>query len=419
METLKKQIKFIIDYLVMFLKWIVVASLVGAVGGLVGSIFHIGIDYVTELREKCYFLLFLLPFGGIAIMAIYALFKKQGKIDTNRVIESVRKNKEVPLIMVPLIFVSTLITHLIGGSAGREGAALQIGGGIGYNIGKLLRLSENHSRIIVMAGMSSVFAALFGTPITAAIFALEVTSVGVLHYAGLFPCVIASVVAYSIALLFGISPVRFAIPDMEAYSVEALGKVVVLALLFALVSILFCVTIEKGEKFSKKIFKNKYYRAFGCGLIVLILTIIVGNTEYNGAGMGIISRAILSGEADYGAFLIKLIFTAFTIAAGFKGGEIVPAFFVGSTFGCVFGSLLGLNPGFAAALGFVALFCGVVNCPIASLILSLEVFGIEGILFFAIVCSISYMMSGYFGLYKSQKIVYSKLDDEYREEGTK
>lgn len=412
MKKIKEQLKFIFTYTVTFLKWLVVATLVGAVGGAVGSVFHISIDYVSEMREHNSFLLYLLPIGGVIITAMYAVFGKKGKIDTNRVIASVRKNKEVPLVMVPLIFVSTVITHMLGGSAGREGAALQIGGGIGYNLGKLLRLSEKHSHIIIMAGMSSVFAALFGTPITAAVFSLEVTSVGVLHYAGLFPCIISSVVAYRIALAFGVSPVRFDGVTFEAFSAPVALKVIVLALLCALLSIAFCVSIEKCEKWSHKLLKNKYLRAFVCGLIVLALTLALGTTDYNGAGMSVITRAI-SGSANYEAFILKIVFTAITISAGFKGGEIVPAFFVGSTFGCCMGALLGINPGFAAALGFVALFCGVVNCPIASIILSLEVFSVEGILFFAIVCSVSYMMSGYFGLYKSQKIVYSKLDDEF------
>ena len=153
-------------------------------------------------------------------------------------------------------------------------------------------------------------------------------------------------------------------------------------------------------------------RAFAGGSIIVLSTILLGTYDYNGAGMNVIERA-MQGEANPEAFLIKIIFTAITISAGFKGGEIVPAFFIGSTFGCVMGNLLGLNPAIAAAIGFVSVFCGVVNCPIASIVLSLEVFGEEGLIFFALACSISYMMSGCFGLYKSQKIVYSKLDDDY------
>ncbi len=418
MNKLKGQLKFIFLYAKAFLKWTVIATLVGALGGVIGSVFHISIDYVTELRGSYSWLVFLLPVGGIVITAMYTLFRSKGRIDTNRVIAAAREDEKVPLVMIPLIFISTLITHTLGGSAGREGAALQIGGSIGYNLGKVFRLGEKDIHIIVMAGMSSVFAALFGTPLTAAIFSLEVISVGAFHYAGLFPCIIASIAAYRISLMFGVSPVRFDDVVIDAISAPVMIKVIVLALLCALVSIAFCAAIDKCEHYSAKLLKNKYLRAFVCGVIILALTLALGTTDYNGAGMDVVSRAI-SGSARPEAFILKIIFTAITISAGFRGGEIVPSFFIGSTFGCIVGALLGINPGFAAALGFVALFCGVVNCPIASIILSFEVFGAQGLLFFAVVCSVSYMMSGYFGLYKSQKIVYSKLDDEYIDVNTK
>lgn len=403
--------KSIIDYLKTFLKWIVISLVVGVLCGIVGSIFHLCIDFVTEQRTEHKWFIYLLPLGGVLITYLYRLFKKEGKIDTNRVIQSVRENQNIPIIMVPLIFVSTVITHALGGSAGREGAALQLGGGIGYNLGRLLKLNEKDLHIIVMSGMAAVFAALFGTPLTAAIFALEVIRVGIFNYAGLLPCVISAVTAFGISGLFGISPVRYTIMEIGTNLSENLIKAAGLAFLCALLSILFCVTIHCAEKYMKKFFKNRYLRAFSGGLIIVALSLVFSSGDYNGAGTEVIAKAI-SGDAKTEAFMIKLIFTAITIAAGFKGGEIVPAFFVGSTFGCIAGPLLGLNPGFAAAIGFVSLFCGVVNCPIASIMLAYEVFGGVNIICFAIACAISYMMSGYFGLYKSQEFVYSKLTAE-------
>ena len=414
MQTLKQNSKRILDYIFTFVKWLVIASVVGIGGGLLGSAFHLSVDYVTELRYEHGWLLFLLPVGGVVICAMYHLFRAKGSIDTNRVLDSVRGGEKVPLVMVPLIFVSTVITHMLGGSAGREGAALQLGGGIGYNFGKLLRLKENDLHIIVMAGMSSVFAALFGTPLTAAVFSLEVVNVGVFHYAGMLPCIIASVIAYSVASALGIAPVRFAGVAFDAFTVPSAFRVIALAVLCALVSILFCVAIKKCEHTMEKLLPNSYVRTIVGATLIVALTLILGTTDYNGAGMNIITDAI-GGNAKPEAFLLKIIFTAITISALFKGGEIVPAFFVGSTFGCVAGSLLGLEASFGAAIGFVALFCGVVNCPLASLLLALEVFGGEAMVYFAIVCAVSYMMSGYFGLYKSQKFVYSKLHDNYME----
>jgi len=272
--------------------------------------------------------------------------------------------------------------------------------------------------IIVMSGMSAVFAALFGTPLTAAFFALEVISVGVMHYAGLVPCILSAVVASQTALLFGISPVHFTGIAFPALSPEVLLQVILLGVLCAMVSILFCATLKKCESCLERWLPNQYLRALAGGAVIVLLTLLVRTYAYNGAGMEVITRA-LQGEARPEDFILKILFTAITISAGFKGGEIVPAFFVGSTFGCVVGSFLGLDAGFGAALGFVALFCGVVNCPIASVMLALEVFGAEGILLFATVCGVSYMMSGYFGLYKSQKIVYSKLNEEYLDIHTK
>ncbi len=412
MENIKTYLKSATKYLEGFFKWLGISILTGIVGGILGSLFHISIDFVTELRIRYGYLILLLPLGGVLIAWLYKRLAADGRIDTDRVIESVRKNKEIPIIMIPLIFISTVITHLFGGSAGREGAALQLGGSLGCNLGRLLKLSQKRMRIIIMSGMSSVFSALFGTPLTAAIFSIEVTRVGEIHYAGLVPCMVSSFTAYAISRRFGLGGVSF--PDIlpEAFDIITFGKVALLALLCAVVSILFCYSIKLCEKTMNKLFKSGYIKALVGGIAIVILTALVGSQDYNGAGMEIITRAI-DGTAEKEAFILKILFTAITISAGFKGGEIVPAFFIGSTFGCVAAPLLGINPSFAAAIGLVTLFCCLVNCPIASIILSVELFGGEGLLFFALSCAVGYMMSGYSGLYHSQKILYSKLDDEY------
>ncbi len=403
--------KAIIEYIKHFIKWIIVAGVVGVIGGLVGSFFHKCLDLATELRGEHAWIIFLLPIAGVLIAAMYQAFRSKGKIDTNCVIEAVQADENVPLIMSPLIFISTVITQLFGGSAGRVGASLQIGGSIGYNIGRCFRLKQSDLHIIVMAGMSSVFASLFGTPLTAAVFALEVISVGFVRYGGFMPCIISSVVAYLTAVRIGVSPVRFDTLVFDSVSAEIMIKAIILSVLCALVSIVFCVLIKKCEFYMKKFFGNVYLRAFVGGLVIVVLTIALNTTDYNGAGMEVVARA-MQGEAKPEAFILKIIFTAITISAGFKGGEIAPTLFIGSTFGCVVGELLGLDAAFGAAIGFVALFCGVVNCPLASVMLALEVFGADAILVFAVVCGISFVMSGYFGLYKSQRFTCSKHTDE-------
>ncbi len=410
MEQLRKYIDHMGPYAAALLKWIVVGGLVGGVGGVVGALFHLGVNYATSVRLAHPWVLYLLPLGGLVIAGLYRLCKLEGK-GTNAVIESVHFGSDVPVLLVPLIFVSTVITHLCGGSAGREGAALQIGGGIGYRTGRLLHLGEKDLPLATLCGMSGVFSALFGTPLTATVFALEVISVGVLYYAGLVPCITAAMTGYLISLLLGVPPTRFtvAMPALDAWTMLL---VLVLAILCALVSILFCRGLHITEHLAARLVKNSYLRAAAGGVVIIALTLLLGTTDYNGAGMDVIQRA-LNGQANGWAWLLKLLFTAITIGCGFKGGEVVPSFFVGAAFGCWMGTLLGLPPAFAAAIGLVAVFCGAVNCPIASVVLSVEMFGAEGMLYFAMACAISYVLSGYCGLYSSQTILYSKLRAEF------
>lgn len=410
MERIKKRAAHILTYAAALVKWMTVGALVGGVGGLVGSLFHLGVNYATGVREAHPWVLYLLPVGGLVIVCLYRITKMEGK-GTNAVIESVHFGREVPIWLVPLIFIGTVITHLCGGSAGREGAALQIGGGIGYGTGRLLHLGEKDLPLATLCGMSGVFAALFGTPLTATVFALEVISVGVLYYAGLIPCITASMMGYLVSRLMGIAPTRFTVttPALNGWTMLL---VVILALLCALVSILFCRGLHLAEHLAEKYFKNAYVRILAGAAVIVAITLLLGTTDYNGAGMHIIEQAV-AGQASPRAWLWKLLLTVVTIACGFKGGEVVPSFFIGATFGCVVGAFLGLDPGFAAAVGLVAVFCGAVNCPLASVFLSVELFGSGDLLYFAMACAISYLASGYCGLYSSQTILYSKLRAEF------
>ena len=409
MERLKERVAHIGQYAVTLLKWMVLGGVIGLVGGIIGSLFHIGVDTATQMRLAHPWVLYLMPVGGLAIVGLYRLTKTEGK-GTNDIIASVHFGEQVPGLLVPVIFVSTVITHLCGGSAGREGAALQIGGGIGYQAGRLLRLGEKDLPLATLCGMSGVFAALFGTPLTATVFALEVISVGVLYYAGLVPCLTAALTGYLVSVLMGVPPTRFTVtvPGLE---VRTMLLVMVLALLCAVVSILFCRGLHGVEHLMKRTLKNPYLRV-AVGAAVLIGLTLLTNGDYNGAGMEVIGRAI-AGQGDPWAWVWKLLFTAITIGCGFKGGEVVPSFFVGAAFGCVAAGWLGLPAGFGAAMGLVSVFCGAVNCPLASIILSVELFGSGDLLYFAMACSISYLISGYCGLYSSQTILYSKLRAEF------
>ncbi|HOJ48745.1 MAG TPA: chloride channel protein [Bacillota bacterium] len=407
-----KPIKSIYVYLYTFFKWTVISAFVGLAGGLVGVLFHKSVEYATGFREQNPWLIWLLPAGGLVIVLFYKVSKIKKDVGTNEIISCIRSDEKVPAALAPLIFVSTVITHLFGGSAGRESAALQIGGTIGYHSGRLFRLDEKDTHLIVLCGMSAVFSALFGTPLTAAIFAMEVVSVGVIYYSGLVPCLFSSLVAYWMSLLFGAQPARFALKVIPEISFMNILRVIMLAALCAAVSIIFCVALHKTHTLLEKLIKNDYLRIAAGGFAMIALTYLLGTYDYNGAGMDLIARAV-NGEAKPEAFLLKILFTAITIGAGYKGGEIVPTFFIGATFGCAAGGLLGLDAGFGAAVGIAALFCGVVNCPVTSVFLSIELFGAEGVVLFMIACAVTNLLSGNYGLYKTQKIIYSKLKAEF------
>lgn len=318
----------------------------------------------------------------------------------------------MPFRMAPLIFITTVITHLFGGSAGREGAALQIGGSLGASIGKLIKMDDSDKHIMTLCGMSAVFAALFGTPVTAALFSVEVISIGILYYSALVPCILSATISYAITEKFHITPTYFILNQVPEMSLATGIRVIILSVAAAVLSILFCMSMQVIGKTFKKYLKNQYLRILVGGVLLVLLTLAVRCNDYNGAGMNIIEQAI-HGTAKPEAFILKLLFTCITIGCGFRGGEIVPSFFIGATFGCTLGGWIGLDPGFGAAMGLVCLFCGVVNCPLASLVLSIELFGASGILLFAIGCSVSYMLSGYYSLYSEQKIIYSKLRPHY------
>lgn len=411
MDEMKRKLRVIQLNVVAFFKWIIIAGITGMVGGIIGSIFHLSVEFATNTRIQYPWIIYLLPFGGLIIVFLY---KKAMNEDpgTNLVINSIRTDGKVPFLMSPLIFIGTVITHLLGGSAGREGAALQLGGSIGSQIGNLIGLDEKDMHLITLCGMSGVFSALFGTPLTATFFSMEVISIGIIHYSAFIPCIVSSLTAYAVSLYFGLEPVRFSLSIFPEISFINIVKVMVLGSLCAIVSIIFCEVLHKSNKLLKKLMPNSYVRVFAGGTIIILMTLVIGSRDYNGAGMDIISNAI-NGSAKPEAFILKMIFTAITISVGYKGGEIVPTFFIGSTFGCVFGSILGLDPCFGAAVGLVALFCGVVNTLITSVILSIELFGAGNIILFAIACGVSYMESGYYSLYTSQKIMYSKIKAEY------
>ncbi len=411
LENVKSYLAHLLIYVKALGKWLLVSSLVGLLCGLLGSAFHLGVEKATELREANAWVIYTLPAAGLLAVAIYRILRVEGQ-STNNILSEIQKGRGVSIALIPAIFLTTLLTHLAGGSAGREGAALQMGGGIGYGMGRLLRLDDRDLRTATMTGMAAFFSALFGTPLAATIFAMGVVSVGLLYHAAFLPCFIASLTAYGISLLLGVEPTRFAVAA-PALTPLMLLRVAILAAACGILSAIFCGALHYTEANLKKRIPNLWLRAFLGGTVLLGLTLLVGRSDYNGAGMRVITAAVEQGQAAPTAFLWKIVFTALTLSVGFKGGEVVPCFFIGATFGCIVGPLLGIPAGFAAALGLVAVFCGSVNCPMASMVLAVELFGAGGMLFYALACGLSYVLSGYRGLYSSQRILYDKLKAQF------
>ena len=395
-----------------FLKWMGLSVLTGLVVGGASAVFAGCIKAATEYRDTHNWIFMLLPVAGVLIVFMY---EKIGRQDggTNQVLATIKSKDDVPFLSAPLIFVSTLLTHLTGGSAGREGASIQFGGSIGNWLGKLAHLDEFDHHVMIMCGMSAAFAAVFGTPMAAAVFAMEVVSVGVMYYTALVPCIIASLIASGFAASMGINPEAFHVTSIPALTIESGIKMGIVALCCAGLSILFCMALNGISAFYAKYLKNGYVRVVVASVAIIVITKLLGTTDYMGAGTGLIAQAIEHGNVRTLDFFWKLVLTVLTMRAGFRGGEIVPSFCIGATFGCVLGHILGLSPSICAASGMVALFCGVTNCPLTSILIAFELFGFEGVSYYLIAVSISYAASGYYGLYKDQTIVYSKYKAKY------
>ncbi|RGZ01531.1 chloride channel protein [Clostridium sp. AM58-1XD] len=401
------------DNLHYFLKWTCISCFIGLLVGAVGMIFGYGVQWVTSVWKEHSWTLYLMPVSGVVIIWLYRTFNEEKNKGTNMVLEAISSNRNISFATAPLIFIGTLLTHIVAGSSGREGAALQLGGSLGNQIGRLLDLDEKDKKIAVMCGMSACFAALFGTPMAAGVFSMEVISIGIIYYAALVPCLFSAFIGAGIARLCGLAPEQFLIQSVPAFTPRTAVFTVILGMLCAVVSVLLCVVLHQSEHMYRKYFPNPYLRIIAASLIFILLTLMVGSRDYNGSGIHLIARCMEGESVRYEAFLMKMIFTGVVLGAGFKGGEIVPTMCVGATFGAAVGEICGFDPVLCAACGVTALFVGVTNCPIATVLLAFEMFGYGAMPYFSIIVAVSFTLSGYYGLYSSQKFIYSKIRTEY------
>ena len=395
--------------LLVLLKWILLACPAGIVIGAVTSLFAFSIAHVTEFRLEHTWMLFGLPFAGLLIVFLYRVTGRGDDKGTNTVIIAVREKKDIPLVNGPLIFVATVLTHAFGGSTGREGAALQLGGSIGDFAAKKLKLDSSDRRIMVMCSMSAAFSALFGTPLAADILPMEFVNIGMVNYAALVPCVLASLTAHAVSVRLNIHTLAIPyeverVPDL--YSV-AFTKAILLGIACALVGILFVLCLHYSGSFFKSKIANPYLRVFCGGCLVAALVFILRTQDYIGLGENVMAAAF-EGKVVWYAFLLKILFTCLTLETGFKGGEIVPSFFIGATMGCFLSGILGLPANLGAACGMCGVFCAITNSPFTSMIIAMELFGQRGMGFFFIVIALSYMLSDYYSVFSAQKFMYSK-----------
>lgn len=400
-----------------FLKWFILAVAVGIMVGGISILFAHTLTAVTNWRTEHGWVFYCLPAAGLLIVFLY---DKLGKEDrgTVQVFSTIKEKDNVRFYSAPLIFIGTTLTHLTGGSAGREGAAIQLGGSIGNQLGRWLRLDREDRHVMVMCGMGAAFSAMFGTPIAAAVFSMEVISVGNMYYTALAPCMIAALTAAGLAGTLGVHAEFFHVNGIPELTVFSGLKIGIAAVGCAAAGTLFCVVLVQMGKLYGKLFQNKYLRIVAASVCIIGITKLLNTTDYMGAGTGLILRAVEQGDAKALSFLWKILLTAMTMKAGFKGGEIVPSFCIGATLGCVLGQVLGISPSLCAACGMVAVFCSVTNCPMASVLIAFEMFGFEGAAFYALAVSVSYAVSGYYGLYKGQRILYSKYKAKYVNEHT-
>lgn len=383
------------------LKWCILGVLIGTLGGLIGACFDHLLSFVTRLRQTEPWLILLLPVGSIATGLLYRVFGMYNFGGTNEIVACLIDKKPIKVIAAPLIFISTAITHLLGGSSGREGAALQLGGAGATALCRVLRLKEDDQTLAIISGMSAVFASLFGTPLTATFFVLEFKLSFKVISRAILPCLISSVVAAKFSSALAVAAETANVSVIDTFTFPTVAKIIILSLGLSILSRLMCIIFHKTGNLMTRLISNAFLRTALAAAVIVVLTAIVGDMRYSGSGMSMAIMAI-EGKADWFDFILKIVFTAVTLAAGLKGGEIVPTFCVGATFGCVFGSILGLDPGFGAALGLVGLFCCTTNSPISAVFFGIEMFGFCALPYFIIVCIILWLLSVNKGLFENR-----------------
>lgn len=413
---------YIFKYIVKWFFYVLPVSIV--VGSMVAFFLWL-LEMATNTRWHNGWLHYFLPLVGVAIVALYKIKGKNASAGNNLVMDEIHKaGGGIPFRMAPFILFSTVLTHLFGGSAGREGTAVQIGGSVAQYLGTKMRLNGEDLRILLMTGIAAGFGAVFGTPIAGTIFALEVLAIGRIKYDALLPSFFAAMLADIVCTMYGIQHTHYQINFHEQanlglfnlkFDIKILLWVSIAAILFGLTSYLFSELSHNIKKIAHKYIKWEYAIPFIGGIVIILLTFIAGTTDYLGLGVttqsGVgssIVNAFKPGGVDTYSWLWKIIFTIVTLSTGFKGGEVTPLFFIGAALGNVIAQFAGMPIDLFAALGFIAVFAGATNTPLACTLMGVELFGGEHVIYFAMASFIAYYFSGHSGIYTSQQLSVSK-----------
>lgn len=415
------------------LRWSILILPVSISVGLLVALFLWLLELATATRWQNMWLIFFLPVAGILITWLYRRFGKNSDAGNNLIIDEIHKpGGGVPARMTPLILFTTIITHLFGGSAGREGTAMQMGGSISALFARWFNLHHEQKRILLMCGMAAGFGAVFGTPVAGAIFALEVLTIGRIKYDALIPCLIASIIADITCVSCGIhhTAYRIGFADNGArlfshidFDIVLLLKVVVAGVLFGLAGYLFAEASHFIKNKSNQFFPKKWLIPIAGAILIVGISYLIGSFDYLGLGVtnpnsnGIsIVSAFNVGGADRFSWLWKLLLTAITLGMGYKGGEVTPFFFIGATLGNTLAVISGSPIDLFAGLGFIAVFAGATNTPLACTIMGIELFGAENIIYYAVACFTAYYFSGHSGIYQSQRLAITKFHTIHNED---
>ncbi len=385
------------------LKWLLLAGIVGILSGSASAFFLIALDWVTNYRETNFWIYYLLPVIGLLIGLLYHYFGKSIEKGNNQIIDEITQpQKRLPWHMAPLVLLGTLLTHLGGGSAGREGTAVQMGGSLADQLNHIFPFNARDRKILLICGISGGFASVFGTPLAGTVFALEVYIIGRMRYEALIPSLFAAIIADIICSMWGASHLHYSIQTITDISFKNLLITVLAGVIFAFAGWMFNKLIPLLKSFFDKI-PYPPLRPFVGGIIVLIVLFSLKDFRLAGLGIPTIVESFTIAQPGY-LFLLKILLTAITLSSGFKGGEVTPLFFIGASLGSALSLFLPLPTDLLAAMGFVAVFAAAANTPLACVFMGIELFGSQHALFIAISCFIAYLFSGHSGIYSSQVI---------------